>query len=87
MRSHSHDKIVELERADADQFRALLVEASSEHESALRAYLGDDRFERLRRLALSAGSKRGTVPGSRASDGDVVVLHGIMGERHLGDRQ
>ena len=66
--------ISRVESADADELAKLLERPSRDEEKALRAYLGDARYQRLHLLAL----KRKTRALARRR-GNVVVIHGIMG--------
>src|SRR5215207_4772173 len=66
--------ISRVESADADELAELLERPSRDEEKALRAYLGDARYQRLHLLAL----KRKTRALARRR-GNVVVIHGIMG--------
>lgn len=62
-----------VEAADADEFARIIDRATPREEQALRAHLGDERFDRMQRLAAD-------VPTTRsAKQGKVVVIHGIMG--------
>ena len=71
-------RIVErFERADLDELPRLFNRLSVAEEGALRAYLGDARFERIARLTRPASVSRG--PAGGASLGNVIVIHGIMG--------
>ena len=66
--------ISRVESADADELAQLLERPSRDEEKALRAYLGDARYQRLHRLALKRKSRAVVRPR-----GNVVVIHGIMG--------
>lgn len=66
--------IARVEAATPEQFAALLRRPTVEQDGILRAHLGPERYERMRRLALQAG-----VATRGAKKGNVVVLHGIMG--------
>lgn len=67
--------IARVEAAAADEFAEIMKGPTAEQEQVLRAYLGDERFQRIHSLALRrSASRRG-----RAANGNVVVLHGIMG--------
>jgi pimeloyl-ACP methyl ester carboxylesterase len=68
--------IARVEAAEPEQFATLLARPSRDEERALRAYFGDERFERLHVLAIRrAGAKRSI----RGRQGNVVILPGIMG--------
>jgi hypothetical protein len=79
----AHGNVIErLERADSEELLRLMLRSNDDQERTLRAYLGDERFERMRLLALAATSSGrrgpdGAPRGGRA--GNVVLLHGIMG--------
>jgi pimeloyl-ACP methyl ester carboxylesterase len=64
-----------VEAADAKGLAAMMVRPSPEEERVLRTYLGDARFERMRELVLQSSLTR----SDRPTEGNVVVLHGIMG--------
>jgi pimeloyl-ACP methyl ester carboxylesterase len=67
--------IARLEAADPDTLATLLQRPSVEEEQAYRAYLGDERYDRMHGLALQRGRMRSVQP----PQGNVVVIHGIMG--------
>jgi pimeloyl-ACP methyl ester carboxylesterase len=67
--------IARVESAGTDELAQIMLRPTGEEEQALRVYFGDDRFERLRQLAL----KRTLTRGARELKGNVVVIHGIMG--------
>jgi len=69
--------ILEIERANPERLAELLIRPSLEQEKALRAHLGDERYQRMHSLALSRNSKRRA--GTDKPKGNVVVIHGIMG--------
>ncbi|RUL88560.1 CHAT domain-containing protein [Tautonia sociabilis] len=72
------------EAATMDEMEAMLASAELEQERALRLYLGDDRFERMRQLALSRYVSR----AAEAPAGNVVILPGLMGSAlHTIDRR
>lgn len=54
----------------------MLTKHTAEEERALRTYLGDERYRRMRDLALKGGVTRGAPPKLK---GNVIVIHGIMG--------
>ena len=69
--------IKQFEAADAKEMARILARPTSEQATALRAYLGDARYERMHSTALQAiAARRGL---STPSKGKVVVIHGIMG--------
>lgn len=71
--------IKQFEAADAQEMARILARPTSEQATALRLYLGDERYERMHAAALevtaTAARSRYTTP----SKGRVVVIHGIMG--------
>ncbi len=64
-----------IDSAGPDELARLLVSASGEEEAAVRNYLGANRFEEMRNLALEQ-------PRASERKGNVIVTHGIMGS-HL----
>ena len=66
--------IARVESANTDEFSDLLRQPTKLQERALRAYFGDGRYQRLHSKALRSFARRGQEP-----DGNVVVLHGMMG--------
>ena len=64
-----------LESAQPDELRRMLADATPDEQRLLRIYLGDERYRRMRALALRQRATRGPT----ARRGNVVVLHGIMG--------
>src|SRR3954452_3128037 len=72
-----------IEAADAEELALLVAHPSKEQETALRVYFGDDRYERMRGMALkqfATREKRGFRDSGRGEKrGNVVVIHGIMG--------
>jgi pimeloyl-ACP methyl ester carboxylesterase len=63
-------------KANVAELAHILSRPSPEEERALRVHLGNDRYERMRQMALEqAAVSRDLVP----IKGNVVVLHGIMG--------
>ncbi|MEW4569041.1 CHAT domain-containing protein [Tautonia sp. JC769] len=81
-----HTIIERFERASLDELEDILARPTAEDERALRGYLGDDRFRRMRALAVARPSgTRGASPKPR---GNVVVLPGLMGSAlHAIDRR
>jgi pimeloyl-ACP methyl ester carboxylesterase len=67
--------LARLNAAEVDEFAEILTRATAEEERVLVEYLGEQRFERMRDMALSRRPERGTA----RARGNVVVLHGIMG--------
>jgi hypothetical protein len=71
--------IQQFEAADAQEMARILARPTSDQATALRLYLGDERYERMHATALDVtanASRRGyTTP----SKGRVVAIHGIMG--------
>lgn len=68
--------IARIEKADADELAEILRRPSKEEDRVLRAYLGDERYKRMRDLTLRQSIRRAEA---RKPDGNVVVIHGIMG--------
>jgi hypothetical protein len=67
--------IAQVEQAQADEFADIMTRPSAEQEKALRAHLGDHRYQRMHAMAL-----RGSVArAGGTTKGNVVVLHGSMG--------
>jgi pimeloyl-ACP methyl ester carboxylesterase len=69
--------IARVEAAGSDEFARLLANPTAEEEEALRSHLGDERYRRMRGLALRRAATRGAL-GSEDRP-NVVVIHGIMG--------
>ncbi|MEP0546746.1 MAG: alpha/beta fold hydrolase [Rhodothermales bacterium] len=67
--------LAHVEAAQPDELRRLLSTATADEQRLLRVYLGDERYRRMRALALR---QRATRSRSQRR-GNVVVLHGIMG--------
>ncbi len=65
-----------VEAASPDEFAEILRTVDQDQERALRSYLGDAAFERMRNLALEQGLTRAA---SVSKAGNVVVLPGILG--------
>jgi len=58
--------LARLEAADTDELARLVAQPCAEEERVLRTYLGDDRYERLRGLALKRDlTRRGKRGGWR----------------------
>ena len=68
--------IEQVEAADPDEFADILRRPTREQDRALRAYLGDERYQRQRDLTLRRSIQRSA---KREPEGNVVVIHGIMG--------
>jgi pimeloyl-ACP methyl ester carboxylesterase len=67
--------IAQVEQAQAEEFADIMTRPSAEQEKALRAHLGDHRYQRMHAMAL-----RGNVTRAAGlSKGNVLVLHGSMG--------
>lgn len=64
-----------IDSEEPEELARVLVSVSGEEEAAVREYLGDNRFEEMRNLALEQ-------PGASGRKGNVIVTHGIMGS-HL----
>src|SRR6266542_1036800 len=78
-RTNSFDErafIERVEAADADELAEILRRPSPEEDRALRAYLGETRYQRQRDLTLRRSIRRSAT---REPAGNVVVIHGIMG--------
>ena len=68
--------IARVEAASTDELGQLLSHPTLDEEKALRAYLGEDRYQSMHSLAL----KRNVVRGiDHEPKGNVIVIHGIMG--------
>jgi len=72
---NERELIAQLEAAGPQALAEMLVRPSPEEERALRTHLGDARFERMREKVLQSSLTR----AGRSFQGNVVVLHGIMG--------
>ena len=68
--------ISQVERANPEELANLLIRPSLQEERALRAHLGDERYQRMHSMALKRKVTRGTEATRK---GNVVVIHGIMG--------
>ena len=68
--------IAKVEAADPEELANILTRPSLEEEKALRAHLGDDRYQRMHSMALKRKVSRGVMDQVK---GNVVVIHGIMG--------
>ncbi|HEX5501129.1 MAG TPA: CHAT domain-containing protein [Thermomicrobiales bacterium] len=67
--------ITRVESADVGDFIQVLLSPSAPEEQALRAHLGDERFQRLHGLALKHDARRELAPPR----GNVVVIPGLLG--------
>jgi CHAT domain len=67
--------IAKMEQAQAEDFADFMTRPSAEQEKALRAHLGDHRYQRMHAMALRGSVARATGK----TKGHVVVLHGSMG--------
>ena len=76
--------IAELESAEGDELARRLTRPSAAEERDLVEYLGEPRYERMHDMAL----RRSARGGVGATQGNVVVIHGIMGSslRSVGRR-
>jgi len=73
--SGSADLLAALTTSDVHAFAELVARPTAAERQALVDYLGDERYERMRGLAL----RRGTRDDPGGARGNVVVLHGLMG--------
>jgi hypothetical protein len=67
--------IAVVEQAQPDEFADIMARPSAAEEQALRAHLGDDRYQRLHAMAL----RRNVIRSTHKTKGNVVVLPAIMG--------
>lgn len=67
--------IARVESANTDELGDILRQPTKEQEKALRAYFGEERYQRLHAKALRSSARRGIAEPA----GNIVVLHGIMG--------
>lgn len=72
---NERELIHQLESAGPKELIGILSRPGPDEERTLRTHLGDARYERMRALVLQGGLTR-TL---RAPQGNVIVLHGIMG--------
>src|ERR1043165_4159877 len=68
--------IAQVEMADTGELLQILGHPTVEEEKALRAHLGDERYQRMHGLALRHNVTRGA---GQPPKGNVVVIHGMMG--------
>ena len=71
--------INQFEAADAQEMARILARPTSEQATALRLYLGDERYERMHAAALDVTATASRRSYTTPSKGRVVVIHGIMG--------
>lgn len=69
--------IHKVEAAGPEELAAILERPTLEEEKALRAHLGDQRYQRMHSMALKR--KVGQRGFRNQPKGNVVVIHGIMG--------
>lgn len=67
--------IAKVEAADTEEFAEMLFKADADEERALKAYLGEERYRRMRSLVL----KQSVTRGLSNKLGNIVILPGIMG--------
>lgn len=67
--------IAQMEASSPEEFCRMLREPTGDQERVLRAYFGDNRFQRLHLNAVRNNSNRSI----REPKGLVVIIHGIMG--------
>jgi pimeloyl-ACP methyl ester carboxylesterase len=68
--------IARVESAGPQELASILARPKIEEEKALRAHLGDERYQRMRDMALKRNMNRSVTSQPK---GNVVVIHGIMG--------
>ena len=68
--------IARVESAGPEELATILTRPSVDEEKALRAYLGDARYQRMHSMALKRNISRSI---GREKVGNVIVIHGIMG--------
>ena len=68
--------IARVEAAGTDELARILAHPTTEEEKALRAHLGDQRYQRMHSMALKRSASRAVAAPSK---GNIVVIHGIMG--------
>lgn len=71
--------IAQVEAAGTEELANLLMRPTLEQEKALRAHLGDERYQRMHSMALKRSMACGIARGFAKPPGNVVVIHGIMG--------
>jgi pimeloyl-ACP methyl ester carboxylesterase len=72
---NERELISRVEAAGPGRLAEIMARPSPDEERVLRTYLGDAQFERMRELVLQSSLTR----SGRPTQGNVVVLHGIMG--------
>jgi pimeloyl-ACP methyl ester carboxylesterase len=68
--------ISRVEQASPEELADILMRPTLDEEKALRAHLGDERYQRMHSMALKRKVSRSVT---REPKGNVVVIHGIMG--------
>jgi hypothetical protein len=68
--------IARVESAGLEDLAHILTRPSFEEEKALRAHLGNQRYQRMHSMALKRNVSRSL---ERKKKGNVIVIHGIMG--------
>jgi pimeloyl-ACP methyl ester carboxylesterase len=71
--------LAHVESANAEELTDILARPKKEEEEALRFHLGDERYQRMRGMAMRQRMKSRSDRAARKKEGNVVVLHGIMG--------
>src|SRR5687768_226374 len=69
--------IHKVEAAGPEELAAILERPTLDEEKALRAHLGDERYQRMHSMALKRKVGHRGLRGE--PKGNVVVIHGIMG--------
>src|SRR3569832_778515 len=67
--------ISQVERANPEELANLLIRPSLQEEKALRAHLGDERYQRMHSMALKRKVTRGATATRK---GNVVEFHVIL---------
>lgn len=68
--------VAKVEASDPEELANMLTRPALDEEKALRAHLGDDRYQRMHSMALKRKVSRSITDQLK---GNVVVIHGIMG--------
>src|SRR5918992_2118801 len=68
--------IARVESAGPEELASILTQPTLDEEKALRAHLGDLRYQRMHSMALKRNISRSM---GREKKGNVIVIHGIMG--------
>jgi hypothetical protein len=77
--SAERDLIARLDAVNTEELIDLLLTATEEEERVLRSYLGQQRYQRMRGMAMKRRmAPRGTQLTTKRK-GNVVVIHGILG--------